>query len=65
MPATRFSDRVLFGTGKALEEIVEGNFSKAKLFKDEEYLEIKNFINLFQNTFLIITINNCEISRIM
>ena len=49
MPATRFSDRVLFGTGKALEEIVEGNFSKAKLFKDEEYLEIKNFINLFND----------------
>lgn len=48
-PATRFSDRVLFGTGKALEEIVEGNFSKAKLFKDEEYLEIKNFINLFND----------------
>ena len=49
MPATRFSDRVLFGTGKALEEIVEGNFSKAKLFKDSEYLEIKNFINLFND----------------
>jgi hypothetical protein len=49
MPATRFSDRVLFGTGKALEEIVDGNFSKAKLFKDEEYLEIKNFINLFND----------------
>lgn len=49
MPATRFSDRVLFGTGKALEEIVEGNFSKAKLFKDEEYLEVKKFIDLFND----------------
>lgn len=47
MPSTRFSDRVLFGTGKALEQIVEGNFSKAKLFKDYEYLEIKKFIDLF------------------
>lgn len=49
MPATRFSDRVLFGTGKVLEEIVDGNFSKAKLFKDEEYLEIKKFIDLFND----------------
>ena len=48
-PATRFSDRVLFGTGKALTEIVNGNLEKTKIFKDVEYNQIKTFIDLFND----------------
>ena len=48
-PATRFSDRVIFGTGQALKKIVEGETVKYNTFCQEHYLQIKNFINLFND----------------
>ena len=43
------SDRVIFGTGQALKKIVEGEKVKYNTFCQEHYLQIKNFINLFND----------------
>ncbi len=47
-PSSRLSSRVLFGTGKKIEEIMNGNECSA--FKDQSYEVLEKFISIFHST---------------
>jgi len=54
-PAPRISDRVLFGTGKAIQKIIENEHYKVYNF--ELFLILKSFFEIFEQIFETKTIN--------